>query len=100
MGVLTHKERFEAARFDRARQLTDIDAVVGRKVENADEHGNPSLEFNAPGRSIEALEPIIALARLISCVRFLCRYWMRHGARLLPPRTGYPSSSSVRYERR
>ena len=44
VGVLADEERVEAARLDRLRQLADIDAVIGRKVEDADEHGTSSRD--------------------------------------------------------
>ena len=38
VGVLRHEQRFEAALLQRRRQLRDVDAVIDRKVEDADFH--------------------------------------------------------------
>jgi hypothetical protein len=38
VGVLGHEQRFEAAIFERAREFGDVDAVIGREIENADPH--------------------------------------------------------------
>src|SRR5262245_29230645 len=38
MGVLAHKQRFEATLFKRARQLSDVHPVVGWKVVGANKH--------------------------------------------------------------
>jgi hypothetical protein len=40
--MLAHEQGLEASRFKSARQLADLDAVVGRKMENANPHGNSS----------------------------------------------------------
>ena len=39
--VLADEQRLEAARFERARQLGDLDAVIGRKMKNANAHAQP-----------------------------------------------------------
>src|SRR5262249_7298712 len=41
MGVLAREQRRDAARLERARKLSDLDAVIGREMECADEHGLP-----------------------------------------------------------
>src|SRR5437762_2025506 len=41
VGVLGHKQRFEAALFESARQFDDVDPVIGREIENADLHLSP-----------------------------------------------------------
>jgi hypothetical protein len=38
VGVLGHEQRFETALFERLRQLDNVDAVIGREIENADPH--------------------------------------------------------------
>jgi hypothetical protein len=51
MRVLAYEQRLEAARFERARQLADLDAIVGWKMEGADQHGNtPPTQCIVPAR--------------------------------------------------
>src|SRR5437764_5435192 len=38
VGVLGHEQRFKAALLECARQLDDVDAVIGGKVKNPDFH--------------------------------------------------------------
>jgi len=44
VGVLGHEQRFEAALLERSRQFDDVDAVIGREIENADPHVVPPEE--------------------------------------------------------
>src|SRR5262249_39503727 len=41
MRVLAHKQRLEAALLERTRQFVDGDAVIGRKIEGANQHCPP-----------------------------------------------------------
>jgi len=51
MGVLAQKQRLEAALLERARQLADVDAVIGRKIEGAHPHDDASADFRSSARS-------------------------------------------------
>ena len=44
MGVLGHVKRGEAARFERLRQFGDVDAVIGREIEDAYLHVESSAD--------------------------------------------------------
>src|SRR6185312_13157847 len=80
VGVLGDVERVEAAIFERARQLGDVDAVIGREIEGANPHsftsnGAASLADNQPAAveiaavsasSTAATAPIAAAAGSIA----------------------------------
>jgi hypothetical protein len=57
MGMLAHEERLEAARFEGVRQFADIDAVIGRKVESANEHGTPPRLLKPSGVCADRRRP-------------------------------------------
>jgi len=38
MGMLRHEQRTETVRFESTRQLADVDAVIGREIEDANPH--------------------------------------------------------------
>jgi len=44
VGVLGHEQRFKTAFFERLRQFGDVNAVIGREIENADPHAVPPEE--------------------------------------------------------
>jgi hypothetical protein len=47
VGVLAHEQRFKAAALERTRELSDVDAVVGREVVRANLHAQISAGFRA-----------------------------------------------------
>src|SRR5262249_49824317 len=56
MGVLAHEQRVEAAFLERARQFVDGDAVIGRKVEGANQHSPPIARVTpGPPRAVGAI---------------------------------------------
>jgi hypothetical protein len=50
VGVLAEEQRLEAARLERARELGDVDAVVGRKIKGANQHEDASADFEMIAR--------------------------------------------------
>src|SRR5207237_2762712 len=74
--VLAHEERFEAARFERTGQFADIDAVVGRKVKCANEHGSSLVSAKLKRNRVERR---IRLAGHASFLVLVESGYSRHG---------------------
>src|SRR6266550_8700493 len=62
VGVLGDEQRFEAAVLQRARQLDDVDAVIGGKVKNPDLHVLPPRKVGAASFRRPRSRPVRATA--------------------------------------